>query len=116
LVQGSAVAGLGRRSDRALAPGGGRAGAVAALEAGFGPRVAGLVDAVTNPEGLPGTDRHQQYREHVAESLAASPWARVIKASDFTDCGSGQLWAVSRTRLRRSGSPARPNIWRGPPR
>jgi hypothetical protein len=30
-------------------------------------------------------DEHEQYREHLAASLLASPWARVIKASDFTD-------------------------------
>ena len=70
---------------------GGRAGAVAALAAGFGPRAAGLVDAVTNPEWVPGVDRDQQYRAHVADSLAASPWARVIKASDFTDNGVGLI-------------------------
>ena len=70
---------------------GGRAGAVAALAAGFGPRAAGLVDAVTNPDWLPGVDRDQQYRAHVADSLAASPWARVIKASDFTDNGVGLI-------------------------
>jgi transcriptional regulator with XRE-family HTH domain len=70
---------------------GGRAGAVAALAAQFGPRVAGLVDAVTNPGYEPGADRHQQYRDHVAVSLAASPWARVIKASDFTDNGVGLI-------------------------
>ena len=70
---------------------GGRAGAVAALAAQFGPRVAGLVDAVTNPGYEPGADRHQQYRDHVAASLAASPWARVIKASDFTDNGVGLI-------------------------
>ena len=74
-----------------LAPGGGRAAAVAALAASFGPRVAGLVDAVTNPAPEPGTDRHEQYRAHVAASLAASPWARVIKASDFTDNGVGLI-------------------------
>ena len=28
---------------------------------------------------------HEQYRAHVLASLAASPWARVVKASDFTD-------------------------------
>jgi hypothetical protein len=66
----------------------GRAGAVAALAARFGLRVASLVDAVTNPEWVPG-DRDEQYRAHVAESLAACPWARVIKASDFTDNGVG---------------------------
>ena len=70
---------------------GGRAGAVAALAAGFGPRAAGLVDAVTNPDWVPGVDRDQQYRAHVADSLAASPWARVIKASDFTDNGVGLI-------------------------
>ena len=73
-----------------LSPGG-RAGAVAALAARFGPRVAGLVDDVTNPERVPGVDRHEQYRAHVASSLAASPWARVIKASDFTDNGTGLI-------------------------
>jgi hypothetical protein len=33
----------------------------------------------------PGRDEHEQYREHVIASLRASPWARVIKALDFTD-------------------------------
>jgi hypothetical protein len=69
------------RSDSALAELGRR----------FGPRVAALVAAVTNPEYDPGRDRHQQYREHVAASLDASPWARVIKASDFTDNGAGLI-------------------------
>jgi (p)ppGpp synthase/HD superfamily hydrolase len=73
-----------------LAPGG-RAAAVAALAQEFGPRVAALVDAVTNPEWEPGADRHAQYRAHVAASLAANPWARVIKASDFTDNGVGLI-------------------------
>ena len=40
---------------------------------------------------MPGVDRDQQYRAHVADSLAASPWARVIKASDFTDNGVGLI-------------------------
>ena len=57
----------------------------------FGPRVAGLVDAVTNPEWVPGADRDEQYRAYVADSLAANPWARVIKASDFTDNGVGLI-------------------------
>jgi hypothetical protein len=73
-----------------LAPGG-REAALAALAAGFGPRVAGLVGAVTNPEYRPGRDPHEQYREHVAESLRGNPWARVIKASDFTDNGVGLI-------------------------
>ena len=74
-----------------LAGGGGQEGALAVLAAEFGPRVAELVADVTNPEYAPDRDAHDQYREHVAESLAASPWARVIKASDFTDNGVGLI-------------------------
>ena len=65
--------------------------ALAVLAAEFGSRVAELVGAVTNPEYAPDRDAHDQYREHGAESLAASPWARVIKASDFTDNGVGLI-------------------------
>ncbi len=50
-----------------------------------------LVAAVTNPEYAPDRDAHQQYREHVADSLRHNPWARVIKASDFTDNGAGLI-------------------------
>ena len=71
--------------------GAGRAAALDALAAGFGPRVAELVAAVTNPEYATGRDPHEQYREHVAESLLRCPWARVIKASDFTDNGVGLI-------------------------
>ena len=39
----------------------------------------------------PDRHRYEQYREHVAESLAAHPWARVIKLSDFTDNGVGLI-------------------------
>jgi len=74
-----------------LATGGEPQDALAALAAQFGDRVAGLVAAVTNPPHEPGRDRHEQYREHVAASLQASPWARVIKASDFTDNGVGLI-------------------------
>jgi len=93
-----------------LAPDGGRAAAVAALAASFGPRVAGLVDAVTNPAPVPGTDRHEQYRAHVAASLAASPWARVIKASDFTDNGVGLIHSSGpkTTKLARKYAPLVP--------
>jgi HD domain-containing protein len=70
---------------------GGQEGALAVLAAEFGPRVAELVGAVTNPAYAPDRDAHDQYREHVAQSLAASPWARVIKASDFTDNGVGLI-------------------------
>ncbi len=74
-----------------LSPDGSRAGALAVLARRFGQRVADLVEAVTNPEYEPGRDRNQQYREHVAESLDRSPWARIIKVSDFTDNGVGLI-------------------------
>jgi (p)ppGpp synthase/HD superfamily hydrolase len=74
-----------------LAPGGGQQDALAVLAGQFGARVAELVAAVTNPPHGPGRDRHKQYREHVAASLKASPWARVIKVSDFTDNGVGVI-------------------------
>jgi HD domain len=75
-------------------PAAGRVDQQAALEAlagQFGPRVAELVGAVTNPPFAPDRDQHEQYREHVAESLRDCPWARVIKASDFTDNGVGLI-------------------------
>jgi len=74
-----------------LAPGGGQREALGVIAAQFGDRVASLVGAVTNPQWQPGQDAHHQYREHVAASLEASPWARVIKASDFTDNGAGLI-------------------------
>lgn len=74
-----------------LAADGSQQAALAALSAEFGPRVAGLVAAVTNPEFQPGRDRNEQYREHVAASLERCPWARVIKVSDFTDNGIGLI-------------------------
>jgi (p)ppGpp synthase/HD superfamily hydrolase len=71
--------------------GGTPAAALATLAAGFGARVAELVGAVTNPPWEPDRHPYEQYREHVAESLAAHPWARVIKLSDFTDNGVGLI-------------------------
>jgi HD domain len=65
--------------------------ALAALAAEFGPRVAELVGAVTNPAYAPDRDADEQYREHVEQSLRDCPWARVIKASDFTDNGAGLI-------------------------
>ena len=72
-----------------LSSDGGRDAALAVLAGRFGARVADLVGSVSNPEYEPGRDEHEQYREHVVASLEASPWARVIKASDFTDNGLG---------------------------
>jgi HD domain len=87
-----------------LAPGdGSRTAALAALAAEFGPRVADLVGAVTNPRYDPGTSEHQQYREHVAASLAANPWARVIKISDFTDNGAGLIHTTGPRLVRLAG-------------
>ena len=74
-----------------LAPGDSPQEALAVIATEFGDRVAGLVGAVTNPEYEPGHDKDEQYREHVAASLETSPWARVIKASDFTDNGVGLI-------------------------
>ena len=64
----------GRRAGRGVRPAGRRA-----CRRGHQPRVRAR------------RDRHEQYRAHVAESLAANPWARVIKASDFTDNGVGLI-------------------------
>jgi hypothetical protein len=72
-----------------IAPGGTRQDALAVLAGQFGERTAELVAAVTNPVYDPGRDEHEQYREHIAASLEASPWGRVIKASDFTDNAVG---------------------------
>jgi hypothetical protein len=76
------------------------AAALAVLAAEFGPRVADLVGAVTNPPFASARDVHEQYREHVADSLRVNPWARVIKASDFTDNGAGLIHTTG-PRLRR---------------
>ncbi|GLY01364.1 hypothetical protein Acsp01_17430 [Actinoplanes sp. NBRC 101535] len=65
--------------------------ALAEIARRFNPRVADLVRSVTNPEYDPDRDRHEQYREHVAEKLERDPWARIIKISDFTDNGVGVI-------------------------
>jgi hypothetical protein len=70
---------------------GGQQAALEVLAGRFGPRVAELVGAVTNPGWEPGRDKHDQYRQHVVDSLERFPWARVIKASDFTDNGVGLI-------------------------
>ncbi|MFD1319955.1 HD domain-containing protein [Micromonospora sonneratiae] len=76
------------------------AAALQVLARDFGPRVAGLVRSVTNPQYDPDRDRDEQYREHVAASLDRDPWARVIKASDFTDNGVGVIHATGSKVLR----------------
>jgi len=70
------------------------AGALAVVSNRFGPGVAAIVAAVTNPAHDPAQDRHEQYRAHVTASLEAVPWARVVKVSDFTDNGVGLLYTI----------------------
>jgi (p)ppGpp synthase/HD superfamily hydrolase len=90
----------------------GRRGAFAALAAVYGTRVAELVAAVTNPVYMPGSDKDSQYRQHVTDSLAACPWARVIKFSDFTDNGVGVFYAAGdkAVRLARKYAPLVPAL------
>ncbi|MFI7426343.1 phosphohydrolase [Micromonospora sp. NPDC049836] len=83
--------------------------ALAVLADRFGPRVARLVGAVTNPVYDPGRDRHVQYREHVAASLDREPWARVIKVSDFTDNGVGVIHTTG-PKVARSAAKYRPLV------
>lgn len=65
--------------------------AFAALADRCSPRVAGLVQAVTNPPYRAGADRVEQYLEHLVTALDDAPWARVIKLSDLTDNGTGVI-------------------------
>jgi hypothetical protein len=90
-----------------IAPDGGRDAALAVLAGQFGGRTAGLVSAVTNPQWEPSRDKHVQYREHILASLQASPWARVIKASDFTDNAVGiiHMTGPKLTKLARKYGP-----------
>jgi hypothetical protein len=67
------------------------------------------VAAVTNPVYAPGCDEHEQYREHVTASLLASPWARVIKASDFTDNAVGLIHTTG-PKLSKLASKYRPLV------
>ena len=92
-----------------ITPGGTRQAAFAVLAGQFGQRTAGLVAAVTNPAWRPGRDEHEQYREHVTASLQASPWARVIKASDFTDNAVG-LMHTTGPKLPRLAGKYRPLV------
>lgn len=79
--------------------------ALEALAGLFGERTSGLVGAVTNGAWDPGRDKHEQYREHVAESLDGSPWARVIKVSDIDAVG---LFHITQPSLPRCAGKYRP--------
>lgn len=83
--------------------------ALARLGELFGPRVASLVGSVTNPQYTTDRSEHEQYREHVAESLERDPWARVIKVSDFTDNGVGVIHTTG-PKVRSSAAKYRPLI------
>jgi len=95
-----------------IAPGGNREAAFAVLAAQFGERTADLVAAVTNPVYEPGRNHHEQYREHVIASLQANPWARIIKASDFTDNAVGLMHTTGPklSKLARKYSPLVPTL------
>ena len=86
-----------------IVPGGGRQAALEVLAGQFGKRTAGLVGAVTNPAWDPGRNKHEQYREHVVQSLDGSPWARVIKVSDITDNAVGLFHTTGPSLPRRAG-------------
>jgi (p)ppGpp synthase/HD superfamily hydrolase len=92
-----------------IAPDGRPQDAIAVLAGRFGTRTAELVAAVTNPAPEPGRDGHEQYREHVTASLHASPWARVVKVSDFTDNAAG-LFHTTGPKLPALASKYRPLI------
>jgi len=85
------------------------AAALAEVARRFGPRVADLVAAVTNPEYAPDRDRDEQYRAHLATSLEREPWARVIKISDFTDNGVGIIHTTG-DKVVRSARKYRPLV------
>ena len=90
----------------------GRPAALDVLAAAYGAPVAELVAAVTNPVYAPGRDEDSQYREHVMDSLATCPWARVIKISDFTDNGVGLIHTTGEkaVRLARKYAPLVPAL------
>jgi HD domain-containing protein len=81
-----------RRIDSELTLDGLIKAALDALADQFGPRVAELVAAVTNPRYTSDGDTNLQYREHLAHRLDLNPWARIIKISDFTDNGVGIIY------------------------
>jgi (p)ppGpp synthase/HD superfamily hydrolase len=89
-----------------------REAAFGVLAGEFGPRVADLVRAVTNPLYDRTGDVHAQYRAHVAESLDRHPAARIIKVSDFTDNGAGLMHTTGPKvrKLARKYSPLVPEL------
>jgi (p)ppGpp synthase/HD superfamily hydrolase len=72
--------------------------ALAALSSSFGPDVAGLVAAVTNPPTPPGVDRQAHYHEHVAR-IVADPRVFLVKVADFVD-NAGSLRHLAKGEMR----------------
>lgn len=85
-----------------------RRAALQVIDDRYGVRVARLVAALTNPEPVAGDDRITRYRHHLSGTVAAEPWARVIKLSDFTDNGVGIIHTVGAKteRVARKYAPA----------
>jgi hypothetical protein len=84
--------------------------ALAALAVQFGPDVASLVAAVTNPPTPPGADRLVVYQEHVTR-IVADPRVFLVKVADFVDnAGSLRHLAAGpmRTRLEARYAPLVP--------
>ena len=92
-----------------VAPGGTRQDALAVLAGQFGQHTADPGGRGHQPGLQPGRDEHEQYREHVAASLQASPWAQVIKASDSTDNAVG-LFRTAGPKLSRLAGKYRPLV------
>lgn len=90
-----------------MTPSGTRQAAFLVLATQFGAQTAELAAAVTNPVYQPGRDEHEQYREHVTASLRASPWARIVKASDLTDNAVG-LFHTTGPKLSKLAAKYRP--------
>src|SRR5260370_8151364 len=57
--------------------------ALAVLAAEFGPRVAALVGAGTNPVWTPDRDQDEQYREHLAATPPPNPHPPTLNASSL---------------------------------
>lgn len=94
-------------------PGAGQPEALDLLAAKFGPDVARIVAALTNPPFPPGgsqDEHHRIYWAHVAEILA-DPQACLVKLADFVDNAGGLRYLAddaTRARLERRYSPLVP--------
>jgi (p)ppGpp synthase/HD superfamily hydrolase len=77
--------------------------AVALLGGAFGPDVARIVSAVTNPPAppdLPEDQRHQAYRAHVVEAIN-DPQVFLVKVADLVDNAGSLRYLADEDRRRR---------------